>query len=136
MDIKEIREIDLKHVSAAAAALIQHIESILSKIPSERVRQLVAMKLTAAIGQGGNEKLLRQILLLAVTAIEKSELIEHKMDASINDFEINPITGEIMSELNVIPAVDSVIKVMKEVKEKTPPKATQKPNNPQRSGDQ
>ncbi|HCT3889653.1 TPA: hypothetical protein OTT88_005260 [Pseudomonas aeruginosa] len=134
MDIKEIREIDLKHVSAAAAALIQHIESILPKIPSERVRQLVAMKLTAAIGQGGDEKLLRQILLLAVTAIEKSELIEHKI--ATNDLEFNPITGEIMSELNVIPAVDSVIKVMKEVKEKTPPKATQKPNNPQRSGEQ
>lgn len=134
MDIKEIREIDLKHVSAAAAALIQHIESILSKIPSERVRQLVAMKLTAAIGQGGNEKLLRQILLLAVTAIEKSELIEHKI--ATNDLEFNPITGEIMSELNVIPAVDAVIKVMKDVKEKTPPKATQKPNNPQRSGEQ
>lgn len=136
MDIKEIREIDLKHVSAAAAALIQHIESILSKIPSERVRQLVAMKLTAAIGQGGNEKLLRQILLLAVTAIEKSELIEHKMETGTDDFEINPITGEIMSELNVIPAVDSVIKVMKEVKEKTPPKSAPKPANPQRSGEQ
>ncbi|EOA5670037.1 hypothetical protein ACH4U0_000020 [Pseudomonas aeruginosa] len=134
MDIKEIREIDLKHVSAAAAALIQHIESILPKIPSERVRQLVAMKLTAAIGQGGDEKLLRQILLLAVTAIEKSELIEHKI--ATNDLEFNPITGEIMSELNVIPAVDAVIKVMKEVKEKTPPKATQKPANPQRSGEQ
>lgn len=133
MDIKEIREIDLKHVSAAAAALIQHIESILTKIPSERVRQLVAMKLTAAIGQGGNEKLLRQILLLATTAIESSKLIEHKMDT--NDLEYNPITDEIMSELNVIPAVDAVIKVMKEVKEKTPPKATQKPNNPQRSGE-
>ncbi|MCS8129804.1 hypothetical protein ABZR37_10290 [Achromobacter ruhlandii] len=134
MDIKEIREIDLKHVSAAAAALIQHIESILSKIPSERVRQLVAMKLTAAISEGGNEKLLRQILLLAVTAIEKSELIEHKI--ATNDVEFNPITGEIMSELNVIPAVDAVIKVMKEVKEKTPPKSAQKPANPQRSGEQ
>ncbi|HCE9571828.1 TPA: hypothetical protein ACQRGU_002428 [Pseudomonas aeruginosa] len=134
MDIKEIREIDLKHVSAAAAALIQHIESILSKIPSERVRQLVAMKLTAAIGQGGNEKLLRQILLLAVTAIEKSELIEHKI--ATNDVEFNPVTGEIMSELNVIPAVDSVIKVMKEVKEKTPPKAAPKPDNKHRSGEQ
>lgn len=134
MDIKEIREIDLKHVSAAAAALIQHIESILSKIPSERVRQLVAMKLTAAIGQGGNEKLLRQILLLAVTAIEKSELIEHKI--ATNDVEFNPITGEIMSELNVIPAVDSVIKVMKEVKEKTPPKSAPKPDNKHRSGEQ
>lgn len=133
MEQKEIREIDLKHVSAAAAALIQHIESILTKIPSERVRQLVAMKLTAAIGQGGNEKLLRQILLLATTAIESSKLIEHKMDT--NDLEYNPITGEIMSELNVIPAVDAVIKVMKEVKEKTPPKATQKPNNTQRSGE-
>ena len=134
MDIKEIREIDLKHVSAAAQALITHIESILPKIPSERVKQLVAMKLGQAIGQGGNEKLLRQILLLATTAIESSELIEHKIDT--NDLEFNPITGEIMSELNVIPAVDAVIKVMKEVKEKTPPKATQKPNNPQRSGEQ
>lgn len=131
MEQKEIREIDLKHVSAAAAALIQHIESILTKIPSERVRQLVAMKLTAAIGQGGNEKLLRQILLLATTAIESSKLIEHKMDT--NDLEYNPITGEIMSELNVIPAVDSVIKVMKEVKEKTPPKSAPKPDNKHRS---
>jgi len=134
MDIKEIREIDLKHVSAAATALIQHIESILPMIPSDRVRQLVAMMLGAAISQGGNEKMLRQILLLATTAIESSQLIEHKMDT--NDLEFNPITGEIMSELNVIPAVDSVIKVMKEVKEKTPPKATQKPNNQQRSGEQ
>lgn len=134
MDIKEIREIDLKHVSAAATALIQHIESILPMIPSDRVRQLVAMMLGAAISQGGNEKMLRQILLLATTAIESSQLIEHKMNT--NDLEFNPITGEIMSELNVIPAVDSVIKVMKEVKEKTPPKATQKPNNQQRSGEQ
>ncbi|OLS59000.1 hypothetical protein [Pseudomonas putida] len=134
MDIKEIREIDLKHVSVAATALIQHIESILSKIPSDIVRQVIAARLGAAISQGGNEKLLRQILLLAVTAIEKSKLIEHKI--ATNDLEFNPITGEIMSELNVIPAVDSVIKVMKEVKEKTPPKATQKPNNPQQSGDQ
>lgn len=133
MEIKEIREIDLKHVSAAATALIQHIESILTKIPSERVRQLVAMKLTAAIGQGGDEKLLRQILLLATTAIESSELIEHKMNTNMDDFEFNPITGEIMSELNVIPAVDSVIKVMKEVKEKTPPKSAPKPDNKHRS---
>ncbi len=136
MEQKEIREIDLKHVSAAATALIKHIESILPKIPSERVRQLVAMKLGQAIGQGGDEKLLRQILLLATTAIESSELIEHKMNTNMGDFEFNPVTGEIMSELNVIPAVDSVIKVMKEVKEKTPPKATQKPANPQRSGEQ
>ncbi|EPJ6191674.1 TPA: hypothetical protein ACKR1V_004361 [Pseudomonas aeruginosa] len=134
MEQKEIREIDLKHVSAAATALIQHIESILPKIPSERVRQLVAMKLGQAIAQGGDEKLLRQILLLAVTAIEKSELIEHKI--ATNDVEFNPITGEIMSELNVIPAVDAVIKVMKEVKEKTPPKSAPKPANPQRSGEQ
>ncbi|MFG8752743.1 hypothetical protein ACEPU1_30990 [Pseudomonas aeruginosa] len=136
MDIKEIREIDLKHVSAAAAALIQHIESILSKIPSERVRQLVAMKLTAAIGQGGNEKLLRQILLLAVTAIEKSELIEHKMETGTDDFEINTITGEIMSELNVIPAVDAVVKLMKEMAGKTQPKAAPKTENKPRSGEQ
>ena len=38
MDIKEIREIDLKHVSIAAQALITHIESILPTIPSDRVR--------------------------------------------------------------------------------------------------
>lgn len=134
MEIKEIREIDLKHVSAAAAALIQHIERILPKIPSDIVKQVIAARLGAAISQGGNEKLLRQILLLAVTAIEKSELIEHKIAA--NDLEFNPITGEIMSELNVIPAVDAVIKVMKEVKEKTPPKSAPKLDNKQRSGEQ
>ena len=49
MDIKEIREIDLKHVSIAAQALITHIESILPSIPSEIVKQLVAMKLGVAI---------------------------------------------------------------------------------------
>ncbi|WP_223809614.1 hypothetical protein [Pseudomonas juntendi] len=133
MDIKEIREIDLKHVSAAAAGLIKRIESILPSIPSDIVRQLVAMKLGTAISQGGDERLLRQILLLATTAIESSKLIEHKI--ATNDLEFNPITGEILSEINVIPAVDSVIKVMKEVKEKTPPKTSPKPNNQQRSGE-
>ncbi|MCE0958034.1 hypothetical protein [Pseudomonas putida] len=134
MDIKEIREIDLKHVSAAATALIQHIESILPMIPSDRVKQLVAMMLGAAISQGGNEKMLRQILILATTAIESSKLIEHKIDT--NDLEYNPVTGEILSEINVAPAMKSVEKVMGEVARKTPPKATQKPNNTQRSGEQ
>lgn len=131
MDIKEIREIDLKHVSAAAAALIQHIESILSKIPSERVRQLVAMMLSAAISNGGNEKMLRQILLLATTAIESSKLIEHKIDT--NDLEYNPVTGEILSEISVASAMKSVEKVTEDAARKTPPKAAPKPDNKHRS---
>lgn len=123
MDIKEIREIDLKHVSIAAQALITHIESILPTIPSDRVRQLVAMKLGTAISKGGNEAMLRQILLLAVTAIESSELIEHKMNT--NDLEYNPFTGEILSEINVLPAVNAFIKIHEE----RPKSKTQK-NNP------
>ncbi|MGS0544628.1 hypothetical protein ACU8WE_18630 [Pseudomonas parakoreensis] len=127
MDIKEIREIDLKHVSIAAAGLIKQIESILPTIPNDRVRQMVALKLTTAISQGGNEAMLRQILILAVTAIESSELIERKMDTG--DLEYNPFTGEILSEINCIPAADSVIKVMKEVEKNKAPKGKPKPPN-------
>ena len=124
MEAKEIKEIDLKHVSIAAQALITHIESILPTIPSDRVRQLVAMKLGTAISKGGDEAMLRQILLLAVTAIESSELIEHKL--TTGDLEYNPFTGEILSEINVLPAVVAVIKVQKEVLKSKAPKA--KPN--------
>lgn len=128
MDINEIKEIDLKHVSIAAQALITHIESILPTIPSDRVRQLVAMKLGTAISNGGDEAMLRQILLLAVTAIESSELIEHKM--TTGDLEYNPFTGEILSEINVLPAVVAVIKVQKEVLKSKAPKATQNEQKP------
>ena len=124
MEAKEIKEIDLKHVSIAAQALITHIESILPTIPSDRVRQLVAMKLGTAISKGGDEAMLRQILLLAVTAIESSELIEHKMNT--NDLEYNPVTGEILSEINCMPAIIPVIKMLKENNEKKAAKA--KPN--------
>ena len=126
MEINEIKEIDLKHVSIAAQALITHIESILPSIPSDRVRQLVAMKLGTAISEGGNEAMLRQILLLATTAIESSELIEHKIDN--NDLEYNPFTGEILSEINCMPAALSVKKVMEEVGESKKSKAA--PTNP------
>ncbi|WP_339231803.1 hypothetical protein MHH62_20850 [Pseudomonas sp. FSL L8-0168] len=124
MDINEIKEIDLKHVSIAAQALITHIESILPTIPSDRVRQLVAMKLGTAISEGGNEAMLRQILILAVASIESSELIEHKM--TTGDLEYNPFTGEILSEINCIPAAIPVIKMLKEINEKKASKA--KPN--------
>lgn len=125
MEIEEIKEIDLKHVSIAAAGLIKHIESILPSIPSDRVRMLVALKLSTAISEGGNEAMLRQILLLATTAIESSELIEHKMDTG--DLEYNPFTGEILSEINCIPASDAVIKVQKEVLKSKTPKSNPKP---------
>ena len=128
MEAKEIKEIDLKHVSIAAQALITHIESILPTIPSDRVRQLVAMKLGTAISNGGDEAMLRQILLLAVTAIESSELIEHKL--TTGDLEYNPFTGEILSEINVLPAVVAVIKVQKEVLKSKTPKATQNEQKP------
>jgi len=124
MEAKEIKEIDLKHVSIAAQALITHIESILPTIPSDRVRQLVAMKLGTAISEGGNEAMLRQILILAVASIESSELIEHKMNT--NDLEYNPVTGEILSEINCMPAIIPVIKMLKENNEKKAAKA--KPN--------
>lgn len=124
MEAKEIKEIDLKHVSIAAQALITHIESILPTIPSDRVRQLVGMKLGTAISEGGNEAMLRQILILAVASIESSELIEHKMNT--NDLEYNPVTGEILSEINCMPAIIPVIKMLKENNEKKAAKA--KPN--------
>lgn len=125
MEEQEIKEIHLKHVSIAAAGLIKHIESILPSIPSDRVRTLVALKLSTAISEGGNEAMLRQILLLATTAIESSELIEHKMDTG--DLEYNVFTGEILSEINCIPAADAVIKVQKEVLKSKAPKSNPKP---------
>lgn len=125
MEINEIKEIDLKHISIAAQALITHIESILPRIPSDRVKTLVAMKLSTAISQGGNEAMLRQILLLAVTAIESSELIEHKMDT--NDLEYNEVTGEILSEINCIPAIDQIIEVKKNVLKNKASKSNPKP---------
>ncbi|MFJ4545823.1 hypothetical protein ACIP1X_19770 [Pseudomonas sp. NPDC088885] len=124
MEAEEIKEIDLKHISIAAQALITHIESILPTIPSDRVRQLVAMKLGTAISKGGDEAMLRQILLFAVTAIENSELIEHKMDN--NDLEYNPVTREILSEINCVPAMIPVIKMFEDIKKSKAPK--NKPN--------
>lgn len=116
MDINEIKEIDLKHVSLAAVGLIQQIEGILPTIPNDVVRRLVAMKLSSAISNGGDEAMLRQILLLATTAVESSELIEHKMNTG--DLEYNPFTGEILSEINCMPAAIPVIKMLKEINEK------------------
>ncbi|KPM64856.1 hypothetical protein HB4184_07835 [Pseudomonas putida] len=113
MDINEIKEIDLKHVSIAAAGLIKRIESILPTIPNDRVKMLVAMKLSTAISKGGDEAMLRQILLLAVTAVESSELIEHKMDT--NDLEYNIVTGEILSEIDCIPTLDKIIEFKEKV---------------------
>ena len=124
MEAREIREIDLKHVSLAATGLIKQIESILPTIPNDRVRQMVAVKLSTAISEGGNEAMLRQILILAVASIESSELIEHKM--TTGDLEYNPWTGEIISEINCIPAAIPVIKMLKEINEKKASKA--KPN--------
>ena len=124
MEAEEIKEIDLKHISIAAQALITHIESILPTIPSDRVRELVAMKLGTAISKGGNEAMLRQILILAVASIESSELIEHKMNT--NDLEYNPWTGEILSEINCIPAAISVRDMLIEIGEKKA--AIAKPN--------
>jgi hypothetical protein len=122
MEAKEIREIDLKHVSIAATGLIKQIESILPTIPNDRVRQMVSIRLSTAISEGGNEAMLRQILILATASIESSELIEHKMDT--NDLEYNPWTGEILSEINCIPAAIPVIKILKENNEKKARKNT------------
>lgn len=124
MDINEIKEIDLKHVSLAATGLIKQIESILPTIPNDRVRQMVSVKLSTAISEGGNEAMLRQILILAVASIESSELIEHKMNT--NDLEYNPVTGEILSEINCMPAIIPVIKMLKKNNENKAAKA--KPN--------
>ncbi len=128
MEAKEIKEIDLKHVSIAAQALITHIESVLPMIPSDRVKTLVAMKLGVAISEGGNEAMLRQILLFAVTAIESSELIEHKMNNK--DLVYNPITGEILSEINCMPAIEPVFKMLEEINGKKAAKNTPNQQKP------
>ncbi|MNL53810.1 hypothetical protein D3C87_1770850 [compost metagenome] len=89
---------------------------------------MVSVKLTTAISEGGNEAMLRQILILAITSIESSELIELKM--STGDLEYNPWTGEILSEINCIPAAIPVIKILKENNEKKARKNTPNEQKP------
>lgn len=112
MDVKEIKQINKMHISPAARALITHIESIIPSIPSDRVRQLVSLHLSKAL-EKADESLLRQILLLAVTSIESSKLIEHKMDT--NDLEFNIFTNEILSEINCMPAYEAVEKTLNQI---------------------
>lgn len=130
MDVKEIKEINKMHISPAARALIQHIESIIPSIPSDRVRQLVSLHLSKAL-EKADESLLRQILLLAVTSIESSKLIEHKMDT--NDLEYNIFTNEILSEINCMPAYEAVEKTLKQVAEEKKVKVKSRSKNEHRS---
>lgn len=131
MKEQDIKEINLKHISHAAQALVAHIESILASIPSDRVRQIVSLKLGSAISVG-DERMLRQLLLLAITAITNAKLVEQKHDA--NDLDYNPISQEYMSELDYLPALNSLTKVMKEIASKQSVKNAPNPNKP-RSGE-
>lgn len=130
MEVKEIKEINKMHISPGARALIQHIESIIPMIPSDIVRQLVSLHLSKAL-EKGDESLLRQILLLAVTSIESSKLIEHKI--STKDLEYNIFTNEILSEINCMPAYEAVEKTLKQVGEEKKIKVKNKARNEHRS---
>lgn len=130
MDVKEIKEIKRMHISPAARALIQRIESIIPMIPSDIVRQLVSLHLSKAL-EKADESLLRQILLLAVTSIESSKLIEHKMKT--NDLSYNLFTNEILSEINCMTAYEAVEKIFKQDAAEKKVKVKSKSKNEHRS---
>ena len=100
-------------------ALIMRIEALLHLIKSDVIRATISAKL----GEATDVKILYQLLSLAQTSIESSELIEYKI--STNDLEYNPFTGEILSEINVLPAVNAFIKIHEER-----PKGKTQKNNP------
>jgi hypothetical protein len=130
MDLKEIKEINKMHISPTARALITHIESIIPMIPSDIVRQLVSLHLSKAL-EKADESLLRQILLLAVTSIESSKLIEHKIKTK--DLKYNIFTNEILSEINCMPAYEAVEQTLQQAAVEKKVKVKTKARNEHRS---
>lgn len=98
MDIKEdSNKKKIMHLTAGAQALVLRIDALIALIPSDIVRATVSALLGDAI-RTSDERLLRQLLIVAQASIESSELIENKINGG--GFERNIFTGELLSELD------------------------------------
>lgn len=95
----------IMHLTAGAQALVLRIEALIAQIPSNIVRSTVSGLLGDAI-KTSDERLLRQLLIVAQASIESSELIENKINGG--DFKRNIFTGELLSELDYTSAVNQL----------------------------
>lgn len=92
----------IMHLTAGAQALVLRIEALIAQIPSDIIRSTVSALLGDAI-KSSDERLLRQLLIVAQASIESSELIENKINGG--GFERNIFTGELLSELDYTKAL-------------------------------
>lgn len=116
----------IMHLTAGAQALVLRIEALIAQIPSDIIRSTVSALLGDAI-KTSDERLLRQLLIVAQASIESSELIENKINGG--DFKRNIFTGELLSELDYTRALkDAAAYLIKEadnieIKNQPKPKA-------------
>ena len=101
-------------------ALIMRIEALIHLIKSDVIRSSISAKL----GEIKDIKALYQLLSLAQTSIENSELIENKIKGGL---VFNPFTGELISELDYHYAMEDMIEMMKGVVNNPAPKMNPKP---------
>lgn len=121
MDIKNEKP-KPETTSFIAEALTMRIQALVHLIKSDVIRASISAKL----GETTNIKALYQLLSLAQTSIENSELIENKIGKTGLIFSI--FTGELISELDYIYAMEDVFNMMTSVANKTAPKINHKPS--------
>ncbi|MDI1333222.1 hypothetical protein [Pseudomonas sp.] len=106
--------------SFIAEALTLRIQALVHLIKSDVIRAAISAKL----GEVRDIKALYQLLSLAQTSIENSELIENKIKGGL---VFNPFTGELISELDYHYAMEDMIEMMKGVVNNPAPKMNPKP---------
>lgn len=127
MEIKEdSKKKKIMHLTAGAQALVLRIEALIAQIPSDIIRSTVSALLGDAI-KTSDERLLRQLLIVAQASIESSVLIESKINGG--GFERNIFTGELLSELDYTKALKAATEYLTdevnnvEIKNQPKPKA-------------
>jgi len=127
MEIKEdSKKKKIMHLTAGAQALVLRIEALIAQIPSDIIRSTVSALLGDAI-KTSDERLLRQLLIVAQASIESSVLIESKINGG--GFERNIFTGELLSELDYTKALKEATEYLTdevnnvEIKNQPKPKA-------------
>lgn len=118
MDIKNEKQ-KPEATSFIAESLILRIQALVHLIKSDVIRAAISAKL----GEVKDIKALYQLLSLAQASIESSELIENKIKGGL---VFDPISGELISELDYTEIVDYFIEMAKNdvnpVKQKNNPK--------------
>lgn len=106
--------------SFIAEALTMRIQALVHLIKSDVIRAAISAKL----GEVKDIKALYQLLSLAQASIENSELIENKVKS---DLVFNLFTGELISEIDCMPAAFIVRDMLLEIGENKAPKNNPKP---------